>query len=288
MSIRFQCSSCGAIHGVNERALGRRIRCPQCHELGQVTPYEEKAGDRALGDDEVVELEVIEPDVSSGELDELIVLPPGELKPITRHYLTPPPIAVVPRPAASPQGPSGNSAAGSDEPPFEPAANMASAGAVRKRKPLLRKRPLQEAEMDMTPMVDVTFQLLIFFMLTASFAMQKSLNVPKPQTSTTAGGSRTLEDFEQNPDYVVVRVDAFNTFHVSSNLWEDEIEAPSQQELLVKLRQARKGDAAGHAPRYLLVVASGEALHERVVMAIDAGNEVGMDEVQLVTTEEEQ
>src|SRR5690348_11858064 len=99
MSIRFQCSSCGAIHGVNERALGRRLRCPQCHELVQVAPYEEKAGDRVLGDDEVVELEVIEGDVSSGELDELIVLPPGELRPITRHYLTPPPIAVVPRSA---------------------------------------------------------------------------------------------------------------------------------------------------------------------------------------------
>jgi biopolymer transport protein ExbD len=255
--------------------------------LVQVTPYEDSSGN-APGDDEVVELEVIEPDVSSGELDELIVLPPGELKPITRHYLTPPPIAVTPRPVAPRGGPTKAPPAGSNEPPREPATNMSTAGAVRKRKPLLRKRPLQEAEMDMTPMVDVTFQLLIFFMLTASFAMQKSLNVPKPQTSTTAGGSRTLEDFEQNPDYVVVRVDAFNTFHVSSNLWEDEIEAPSQQELLVKLRQARKGDAAGHAPRYLLVVASGEALHERVVMAIDAGNEVGMDEVQLVTTEEEQ
>jgi len=285
MSIRFQCSACGAIHGVNDRALGRRLRCPACHELVQVAPYEPAEGSLPAGDEEIVELEVLEPDVSSGELDELVVLPPGELKPITRHYLTPPPIAVIPPPAARRPAESKTSPSLGERPP---AANLAAAGAVRKRQPLLRKRPLQEAEMDMTPMVDVTFQLLIFFMLTASFAMQKSLHVPKPQTSTTAGGSRTLADFEQNPEYVVVRVDAFNTFHVSSNLWEDEIEAPSQQELLVKLRQARKGDAAGHAPRYLLVVASGEALHERVVMAIDAGNEVGMDEVQLVTTEDEQ
>jgi hypothetical protein len=38
----------------------------------------------------------------------------------------------------------------------------------------------------------------------------------------------------------------------------------------------------------MLVVASGEALHERVVTAIDAGNEVGMEEVQLVTVEEDE
>ena len=34
-----------------------------------------------------------------------------------------------------------------------------------------RKRaPSEEAEIDMTPMIDVTFQLLIFFMLTNSLA----------------------------------------------------------------------------------------------------------------------
>jgi len=142
--------------------------------------------------------------------------------------------------------------------------------------------------MDMTPMVDVTFQLLIFFMLTASFTMQKSLNVPKPETAQTTGGSRSVQDFQENPDYVVVRVDGFNTYHVSASIWNDELEAPSEQELLVKLRQARKGDERGNVPSRMLVVASGEALHERVVTAIDAGNEVGMDEVQLVTVEDEE
>ena len=42
-------------------------------------------------------------------------------------------------------------------------------------------RPLSnksDSEMDMTPMVDVTFLLLIFFMVTAAFAMQKSFQVP--------------------------------------------------------------------------------------------------------------
>ena len=41
-------------------------------------------------------------------------------------------------------------------------------------------RSAAEAELDMTPMCDVTFLLLIFFMVTAAFAMQKSFEVPAP------------------------------------------------------------------------------------------------------------
>ena len=159
-----------------------------------------------------------------------------------------------------------------------------------KRKPIIfrEERKGQEAEMDMTPMVDVVFQLLIFFMLTASFTMQKSLNVPKPESTAPSSQSKSVDDIQQNPDYVVVRVDAQNTFHVSSAVWEDEIEAPSAQELLVKLREARQGDAQGNVPSKMLVLANGEALHEWVVTAIDAGNDVGMDEVQLVTVEDDE
>ncbi|MEM9659397.1 MAG: biopolymer transporter ExbD, partial [Planctomycetota bacterium] len=36
----------------------------------------------------------------------------------------------------------------------------------------------QDDELDLTPMVDVTFLLLIFFMITAAFAVQKAISVP--------------------------------------------------------------------------------------------------------------
>ena len=158
------------------------------------------------------------------------------------------------------------------------------------RKPIIFRadRKGQEAEMDMTPMVDVTFLLLIFFMVTASFTMQKSLNVPKPESNEASTQARTIQDFQDNPDYVVVRVDGFNTFHVTAAAFEDEVEAPSEQELLVKLRQAKQGDARGNVPSKMLVLASGEAQYERVVMAIDAGNDIGMEEVQLVNFDDEE
>ncbi len=41
-----------------------------------------------------------------------------------------------------------------------------------------------EDDLDMTPMVDVTFLLLIFFMITAAFSLQKSMEVPAPTART--------------------------------------------------------------------------------------------------------
>jgi biopolymer transport protein ExbD len=143
-------------------------------------------------------------------------------------------------------------------------------------------------EMDMTPMVDVTFLLLIFFMVTAAFSLQKSFEVPTPDQEQPSAQVKTLQDFEDDPNFVVVRVDQFNTYHVSAAHWDEEREAPSEQDLLVSLGDARQGDGRGHVPTQLLVIAHGDSLHEKVVTALDAGTAVGMEDVKLITVEEDQ
>ena len=173
---------------------------------------------------------------------------------------TPPPIAVKPQPAA--------------------VIDEATPGVKKKA-----VRAFQEAEMDMTPMVDVTFQLLIFFMLTAAFTITQSQQFPKPeQTEPTTKPVPPEED----PDFVIIRIDAGNTFHISGgDLGADEEEAPSPPELMIKLKQARQG-LSGKIPTKLLVKAHGDSTHERVVTAIDAGNDVGIEEVKVLTLEDEE
>jgi biopolymer transport protein ExbD len=148
--------------------------------------------------------------------------------------------------------------------------------------PVKRWRPA-EAEMDMTPMCDVTFQLLIFFMVTAAFAMQKSIEIPKPRQDTPTTQVVAL-DPEEDPSFVTVYVDEFNTYRVVTPDKDDE--APSEQELLRKLREARNAGRGGVTPTKLLVKAHGDSMHEKVVAALDAGTEVGMEQVQLMTIEE--
>ncbi|MEC8344928.1 MAG: biopolymer transporter ExbD, partial [Planctomycetota bacterium] len=67
-------------------------------------------------------------------------------------------------------------------------------------------------ELDMTPMVDVTFLLLIFFMVTASFTLLKTIEQPAPNSEEPS--MTTVEEFEDNPDYVLVFIDEFNTYTV--------------------------------------------------------------------------
>jgi biopolymer transport protein ExbD len=146
-------------------------------------------------------------------------------------------------------------------------------------------RAFVEADMDMTPMVDVVFQLLIFFMLTAAFTITKSQQFPKPQQSQPAVAPAQPED---DPDFVIIRIDNGNTFHVSGgDLGPDEIEAASPVELLIRLKQSREG-LSGKIPTKLLVKAHGDCTHERVVAAIDAGNDVGIEEVKVQTIEDEE
>ena len=146
----------------------------------------------------------------------------------------------------------------------------------------LRSKP-EESEMDMTPMVDVTFQLLIFFMITASFSVQKSLRVPKPQEQREGVGQKSLEDFQQDAEFVTLRIDANDTYHLASSHWDDELEIPSEHELIVKLREARRPNSQGNVASRMVVVANGECTHQRVVTAIDSGIAVGMDDIQFVS-----
>jgi biopolymer transport protein ExbD len=135
-----------------------------------------------------------------------------------------------------------------------------------------------ESDMDMTPMVDVTFLLLIFFMVTAAFSLQKSIEIPAPKDNSPS--TRAVpEEQEEDPSSVTVQVDEFNTFHVLTP--EAEWECPSEQELLMRLREA------GREATKMLVKANAEAELQYVVMALDAGTEVGMEQVQLMTVEED-
>lgn len=139
----------------------------------------------------------------------------------------------------------------------------------------------EEDDLDMTPMVDVTFLLLIFFMVTAAFSLQKSKEVPPPDQQENAT-QQTIEDLEENDDYVIVRIDRDDT------MWVNGSEAPSEQELLEKLREACEGVPGSNSkgPSSLLVLADGDCHHETVVRVIDAGNAVGLESVSLAKVNE--
>ncbi len=137
-----------------------------------------------------------------------------------------------------------------------------------------------EDGMDMTPMVDVTFLLLIFFMVTASFSVQRSIEQPPPQVNEPS--TNVVEDEEQEKDYVEVIIDQNNNFLVTTRT-EEEVETPSEALMRAKIRNAVKDYGAER----LLITAHVDSRHERVVTVWDAGFAANIKKIQIRTTETE-
>jgi biopolymer transport protein ExbD len=279
VSVSFECPHCRHLQTAARSLIGRRVRCPECDLLLDLDESVlRETSDQPERDD-------ADADITSASEDArgtVSLLPPDDeaagdtvqLEAVDVHEALDQmePLDVeeaIDEPLPPPQVPK-------KEP--EPEEEAEAEG------PLVKIREREETEMDMTPMVDVTFLLLIFFMVTAAFSLQKSIEVPTP-SSEEASTNAIPQDPQDNSDFVTVRVDEFNTYTVLTVDWEEE--APSVQDLHIHLRRARDGDSTGTVPTKLLVEAHGDALHGRVVAALDAGTATGFEEVQLTTVDEE-
>ena len=110
--------------------------------------------------------------------------------------------------------------------------------------------------MDMTSMVDVTFLLVIFFMVTASFTLQSAFSTPQKRES--AAGNQ-----EQVPHAIEVYVDEFDQFSVFLDGAKTGV-AANKYELRIELEMIVEKDSVN-----AMIVASPDAKHEKVMDALD-------------------
>ena len=142
-----------------------------------------------------------------------------------------------------------------------------------------KKEKIPEDDLDMTPMVDVTFLLLIFFMVTASFSLQKSIEQPPPETDEP---SDIVQEEDPDKDYITVLIDQNNTFYVT-NRDEDEVECPSRREMFTRVKEAKSLSNVGR----MIIRAHVDSKHRKVISAWDAGVVAGIESISIETTEEE-
>jgi biopolymer transport protein ExbD len=125
-------------------------------------------------------------------------------------------------------------------------------------------------ELDLAPMVDVAFQLVLFFMVTATTVLYKTLEVPKPSSETPPGAvaqgrSKTIDDLRE--DYIVVEIDPSGAFKI-----DQEPVAADMNTIVERLRSARDKTA-----RLSMLLSTDHATpHRHAVLAIDAANEIGL------------
>lgn len=247
MGIKIQCPSCKKIRSVNERLLGREINCPDCGKPIQL-PSAESVESKRKAKEEERRL--------AAQLDRQL------------SALAPSAAMTSPQPPSRTRSPQKTRDIDSEELIEEFARS---------------KRIATGDEMDMTPMVDVTFLLLIFFMITASFSIQKSIQRPAQRNDQPSSRPVEVED-KDNPDIVTVQVDEFNAYNVITSDWDQP--AASKQDLISALDRAHSGDASGNVPTKLVVQAHEDCMHATVIGALDAGREAKFESFEVTTVEQ--
>ena len=121
-------------------------------------------------------------------------------------------------------------------------------------------------ELDLAAMVDVAFQLVLFFLVTATTILYKSLEVPRPnpeQQQEASQGKQSLDELMSK--YILVKIDPNGNIEVDR--------APAKADTLTEtLRKAR--DETGRTS--MLLTADFNTMHRNAVLAYDAANEIGL------------
>lgn len=119
-------------------------------------------------------------------------------------------------------------------------------------------------QIDIAPLIDVVFQLLIFFMLTSSFVMQPGIKVNLPKAVT----SQVIE--EEN---LVITVSSENVIYIN----EKVVSLNELKDLLNRF--VKKGKA-------ILIKSDRRASLGRVVEVWDMCRESGISQVNIATNQE--
>ena len=128
-----------------------------------------------------------------------------------------------------------------------------------------RHREDDEAEINITPMLDIVFIMLIFFIVTTSFVKESGLEVSRPSNSPP-------KQVEQKKGPIVIKIDAAGMITMQGRL----IERKAVQANLER-QKAVKPDST------LIVAAHPDAATEVLVTILDAASAVGMASVSVAT-----
>ena len=127
-------------------------------------------------------------------------------------------------------------------------------------------------DVNLTPLIDVVFLLLIFFMVSTTFDRHARLKVALPES--------TAKTTQQQDDPLVLSIDAKGNYFINDR------QVVNQS--LDTLKQALKrtiGDEAIIKESALVLRADANTPHQSVVRAMDAAAQLGLTKLSIATIE---
>jgi|SRR3990172_4697886 len=131
----------------------------------------------------------------------------------------------------------------------------------------LRKFNREEPDINLTPLIDVVFLLLIFFMVSTTFVRESAISVDLPES--------TAKPVEPDETSIAVTIDAQGRYYVNQQLVvNNKIET---------LRQALRLAIGDKENSVLIINADAKTTHQSVVTAMDAARQLGVLHMSLAT-----
>jgi biopolymer transport protein ExbD len=127
----------------------------------------------------------------------------------------------------------------------------------------------ERLSLDITPLIDVVFLLLIFFMVSSSFEKQSKLKVDLPEASAKTDNSPA--------DTVVIGIDEQGRYYVN-----DRSLVNTEKETLKLALIKTIGDKKDMP---LVLRADADAPHKSVVKAMDVAAQLGLTRMSIATLE---
>lgn len=131
----------------------------------------------------------------------------------------------------------------------------------------LLPRNSEEPDVNLTPMIDVVFLLLLFFMVSTSFIRESSLKVDLPEAS----GQAMAE--QETPIDIIIRANG-------EVLVNDTLIAVATRDALRDLLKTTAGD---NADPHIIISADANAEYQHIVTAMDAAQLLGFTRLTLAT-----
>ena len=131
-----------------------------------------------------------------------------------------------------------------------------------------RQAPREELELNLTPLIDVVFLLLIFFMVSTTFQKESEISLQLPRASDAPA--------EPVTDRIEIVINAAGRVYVN----DQELVQSDVESLQTALHQV----SGGQSDTPVTIRADAQTTHQSFVTALDAAARLGMRRVTIATT----
>lgn len=134
-----------------------------------------------------------------------------------------------------------------------------------------KRQAATEDSINLTPLIDVVFLLLIFFMVSTTFTKETHLQVDLPEA--------TGEPAQEQPQQLDLLVAADGSYSLNGQtLVNRELDT---------LKAALEKVSAGDTTQPLVITADAKSTHQAVVTAMDAAGQMGFVHLRIATRQPE-